>query len=91
MKKLGKIMIATGLAISLAGCFGGPNQTVGTLAGGAAGGIIGSQIGGGSGRTVATVLGTLGGAALGSSVGRSVDQSNQNYYYHNGKRYYRNR
>ncbi len=41
---------------------------LGTLAGAAVGGIIGSQVGGGSGRTVATAAGAAGGAYVGSEM-----------------------
>ena len=42
------------------------HNIVGTLIGGAAGGIAGHQIGKGSGRTVATIGGAAGGAYLGN-------------------------
>ena len=42
------------------------SNIVGTLAGGAVGGIAGSQIGHGNGKTAATIGGALGGAVLGN-------------------------
>lgn len=52
----------------------GRNDTnlLGTLFGGAVGGIAGSQIGDGSGRTAAIIGGTVIGAIFGNSLGRNV-------------------
>lgn len=65
------------LAIALlSGCSNtrGSGETVGTLAGGAAGALIGSQFGHGTGRLVGTAVGTLGGAMIGSEIGKSMDE-----------------
>lgn len=61
----------------ISGCSGGPKETGGTLLGGAAGAIIGSQIGGGTGRLAAVAVGTLLGAMAGSAIGRSLDREDQ--------------
>lgn len=55
-------------------------QSVGTIAGGAAGAIAGSNVGGGKGRIAAIAIGTLLGAALGSEVGASLDRADMVYY-----------
>jgi len=47
------------------------NNLLGTLFGGAVGGIAGSQIGDGSGRTAAIIGGTVLGALVGGNIGRS--------------------
>ena len=62
------------------GSFGEANKTTGgTLIGGAAGGLLGSQIGGGSGRVVAIVAGTLLGGFVGHQVGESLDKADVEY------------
>jgi uncharacterized protein YcfJ len=48
-------------------------STVGTLAGAAGGGLLGSQFGSGSGKTAMTIAGVLGGGVLGNQVGRRLD------------------
>jgi surface antigen len=55
-------------------------QGVGTLAGGAAGAIAGSNIGKGKGNIAAIAVGTLLGAALGGEVGASLDRADLQYY-----------
>lgn len=63
----------------LGGCMsfgsGGTKETVGTVGGAVAGGLIGSQIGGGSGKLVATGVGTLLGAFVGNQIGASLDKT----------------
>lgn len=54
----------------------GPNQTMGTLLGAAAGGLVGSQIGGGQGRLAAVAAGTLLGAYAGNQIGAQADRTN---------------
>ncbi len=71
-------IVAVGLA--LAGCEGnqmGQKQTIGTLGGAAAGGLLGSQIGGGTGKLVATGLGVFLGGMLGSELGKSLDRADR--------------
>lgn len=72
-----KLVSSLMFMVLLTGCAtGGPNQMGGTLLGGAAGGLLGSQIGGGHGRLVAVGLGTLAGALAGGAVGKHMDNSN---------------
>lgn len=73
-------------ALALAGCQTGgtgtgmgTKETVGTLGGAVAGGLLGSQIGGGSGKLVAVGVGTLLGAFLGNQLGSSLDRADQTY------------
>lgn len=55
----------------------GQKETAGTVIGGVAGAVLGSQIGGGSGRLVATAVGTLAGAFIGNEIGRSLDRADK--------------
>lgn len=48
----------------------------GTVLGGIAGALLGSQVGGGNGRTAATAVGAIGGALIGDRVANGMD-SNQ--------------
>jgi len=57
----------------------GPKQSVGTLGGAVAGGLLGSQAGGGSGRLWATGAGVLLGAIAGSEIGKSLDRADRAY------------
>ncbi len=57
----------------------GTKETIGTLGGAAAGGLVGSQIGGGSGKLIAVGLGVLAGAFIGREIGRSLDKADQAY------------
>ena len=72
-----KRILAPALAVLLlGGCVAhgsGPNQTFGTLAGAAAGGLAGAQFGSGSGRLAATAAGTLLGAYAGNQWGTAAD------------------
>ena len=66
-------------AALLAGCqSAGTGETVGTVGGAVAGGLVGAQFGGGSGQLVATGVGTLLGAFAGNQLGRQFDQ--QDHY-----------
>jgi outer membrane lipoprotein SlyB len=49
---------------------------VGTVAGGAIGGLVGNTIGHGGGRAAATILGVVGGGLLGNSVEHSASAQN---------------
>ena len=51
----------------------GRKETIGTLGGAAAGGLLGSQIGSGTGQLVATGAGVIIGALVGGSIGRGLD------------------
>lgn len=74
-----KLVVAiVGAGLALAACEGaGTKQTVGTLGGAAAGGLLGAQIGGGRGQLAAVAAGTLLGAFLGSELGKSLDRADQ--------------
>jgi surface antigen len=48
-------------------------STIGTLAGAAGGGLVGSQFGKGSGKTAMTIAGVLGGGVLGNQLGQRLD------------------
>jgi surface antigen len=68
------------VALSLAACQGaGTKETVGTLGGAAAGGLIGSQIGSGSGRTAAIIAGVLIGGLIGNQIGKALDEQDREY------------
>ena len=73
---LRKIIILTLLNIVLfSGCAqNSPRENLGTLLGGAAGALAGSQFGKGRGKLVAVGLGTLLGASIGSEIGRNMDE-----------------
>ncbi len=73
MKRI--IVTAVLTALALSGCTDsmGQKEQMGTLVGGAAGALAGSQFGKGHGRLAATAIGTLLGAALGQNVGSSLD------------------
>jgi surface antigen len=57
----------------------GAKQGFGTIAGAAAGALLGSQIGldGDEGQIVAVAIGTLAGALIGGEVGKSLDRADQ--------------
>jgi surface antigen len=74
MKAFSKWFLVFFAAISLQACQGGMNkQGGGTLIGGVAGGLLGSQFGKGEGQLVATGIGALAGALVGGQVGKSLD------------------
>lgn len=92
-----KRIIAGLLMVSfLAACANGGGMTrsdggvsragVGTLAGGAAGAAIGSNIGGGKGNIAAIAVGTLLGAALGNNIGQSLDNADLARYNNTSQR-----
>ena len=54
----------------------GSNSQVGTIAGGAVGGIAGSTIGHGKGSAVGAVLGAVGGGVAGSAIEQGATQKN---------------
>ncbi len=47
---------------------------LGTIVGGAAGGVIGHQFGGGSGKTALTIAGAVGGAVAGSQIQKATEK-----------------
>ena len=78
MSTLFRVVVSALVALALVGCASsdyGTKQTVGTLAGAGAGGLLGAQVGKGSTRLASTAAGTLLGAFLGSEVGRSLDRA----------------
>ncbi len=50
------------------------SETLGTLGGAAAGGLIGSQFGKGGGNVAATVGGVIAGGIIGNAIGRDADE-----------------
>lgn len=82
MQKPVSAVLAAAMAFSVAACSAdgtgpGPNQTLGTIAGAVAGGVIGNQIGSGRGQAVATTLGVIAGGLIGSKIGQSLDEADQ--------------
>jgi len=75
MKKISAILLTGALSLSLAGC--STNQDSGTLIGGVAGGLLGSQFGGGGGRIAATIIGAGAGAFIGNRIGHSMDETDK--------------
>lgn len=75
MRIITRIMILLIGITMLQGCNGQINkQSGGTLIGGIAGGLLGSQFGNGEGQLVATGVGALAGALIGGQVGKSMDE-----------------
>ncbi len=74
-----KALLAVAALAFVSGCAQdyGTKQTVGTIGGGAAGAVIGSQFGKGDGRVAAAAIGTLLGAFAGSEIGSSLDKADQ--------------
>ena len=78
--KLRRLAVAgtLALALGLTACQGaGTKETIGTLGGAAAGGLLGAQIGSGSGQLAATAIGVLLGAFVGREIGASLDKADQ--------------
>jgi surface antigen len=87
------LVVALASLVALGACSQGPGggykQPVGTLAGGALGGLAGAQIGGGTGKLAATAAGALLGAVVGNDIGGSLDRADAAYYGRNpGPGYY---
>ena len=59
----------------------GNKEIIGTLAGAAIGGLIGSQFGGGTGNKVAIGAGVVAGGFLGNKIGAALDCKDQQYHY----------
>ncbi len=75
MKKIANLLLITIVSISMAACSGQMNkQGGGTLIGGLAGGLLGSQFGGGEGKLVAVGVGALAGALIGGQIGKTMDE-----------------
>jgi predicted lipid-binding transport protein (Tim44 family) len=56
------------------------SETLGTLGGAAAGGLIGNQFGKGGGNIAATVGGVIAGGVIGNAIGRDADESRYRSY-----------
>ena len=67
-------LFALGLSALLFGCAAVNNEDVGTLSGGVAGALLGSQFGGGVGQIAAAAGGALVGAYLGGNIGKYMDK-----------------
>lgn len=69
-----KVVSILGITMALVSCADLNNQGVGTLTGGAIGGLLGSRFGGGAGKVAAAAGGALIGAYLGGRVGQTMDK-----------------
>jgi len=74
-----KCVAAIAILLTATACTttGGPKQIGGTLIGGTAGALAGSQIGSGRGQLAAVAIGTLAGAFLGNEAGKSLDRADR--------------
>jgi surface antigen len=77
MKKLLTAFAALFASLSLVGCADMTKQDVGTVTGGVAGGLLGSQFGGGSGKLLAVGAGALAGAFIGGAIGKNMDETDK--------------
>ncbi len=79
--KVSRMLLVPLVAASLAACETNiaeqPKQTAGTVAGAAAGGLLGAQIGDGRRQLAATAAGTLIGALVGGEIGKSLDRADR--------------
>lgn len=66
------LSLATGCTTNM-----GRKETAGTLIGGAAGALIGSEFGGGTGRLIGTGIGAVAGALAGENIGKSLDEKDK--------------
>ncbi len=74
--KIKMLVVAVLIVFTTAACENGrygTKQTIGTLGGAAAGGLLGAQFGSGTGQLAATAAGALLGALIGSEIGRTMD------------------
>ena len=75
VKIISNVLILVTSVFMLNACSGQINkQSGGTLIGGLAGGLLGSQFGGGEGKLIATGVGALAGALIGGQIGKSNDE-----------------
>ena len=75
MKKIANLLLITVVSISMVACNGQMNkQGGGTLIGGVAGGLLGSQFGGGEGKIATVAVGALAGALIGNQIGNTMDE-----------------
>src|SRR5579872_3700182 len=77
MKKMLTVLIALITSISLVSCADMSKQDVGTVTGGVAGGLLGSQFGGGNGKLLAVGAGALAGALIGGAIGKNMDETDK--------------
>ncbi|HVY12347.1 MAG TPA: glycine zipper 2TM domain-containing protein [Alphaproteobacteria bacterium] len=77
LKSFAAIALLSTLALNAAPA-SADSETLGTLGGAAAGGLIGSQFGKGGGNVAATVGGVIAGGIIGNAIGRDADGE----YYH---------
>ncbi|HKK16373.1 MAG TPA: RT0821/Lpp0805 family surface protein [Gammaproteobacteria bacterium] len=59
----------------------GGGEILGTLAGAAIGGLVGSQFGSGTGKSVAIGAGVVAGGFLGNKIGKELSCKDQEYHY----------
>ena len=69
-----KSIVALSLAMTLSACSQINNEGIGTVAGGAIGGLLGSQFGGGVGKVAGAVGGTMIGVIVGGQIGKTMDR-----------------
>jgi osmotically inducible lipoprotein OsmB len=74
---MNKIIVVGILALTLAGCQSGPNQTIGTGVGALGGYGVARAMGAGP---AGSAVGAVAGALIGSEVGRNMDQPQQPVY-----------
>ncbi len=76
MLKVYSVVVAAGVALSVAACGPeGPTRAdTGLAVGAIAGGLVGNTVGKGTGRALATVAGAFVGGVVGHEIGRSLDE-----------------
>ena len=74
MKNILKLSLIIFISFSLQSCQNMNKQGGGTLIGGVAGGLLGSQFGKGGGQLLATGVGALAGALIGGQIGSTMDE-----------------
>lgn len=79
-----RFIVVVGLGLALAACSAnsGPKEAGGTVAGAAAGGLIGNAIGGSTGNRLAgTVIGAAVGGLIGNRIGAALDDEDRRRAY----------
>jgi len=77
IKKITTAFVAVLMGLNLAGCADMSKQDIGTLSGGAIGGLVGSQFGGGTGKLLAIGAGAVAGAVIGNAIGKNMDDTDR--------------